>query len=108
MTVATIPSRTSSQTYTVTLHDDGAASCTCKAGQHGRCCWHVKALRAEAERRRAAELAALDAEVDAMTDQIRWHGPEMPAAAFSALQRRYWAARERQAELSGIPLLTVG
>jgi hypothetical protein len=94
MTVATIPSRTSSQTYTVTLHDDGAASCTCKAGQHGRCCWHVKALRAEAERRRAAELAALDA--------------EMPAAAFGALQRRYWAARERQAELSGIPLLTLG
>ncbi len=27
MTIATIPSRTSSQTYTVTLTDDGAASC---------------------------------------------------------------------------------
>jgi hypothetical protein len=34
MTIATIPSRTSSQTYTVTLTDDGAASCTCKAGQY--------------------------------------------------------------------------
>lgn len=108
MTIATIPSRTSNQTYTVTLHDNGAASCTCKAGQYGRCCWHVKALKAEAARRQAAELAALDAEVDAMTDQIRRHGPEMPVAAFRALQRRYWAARERRAELSGIPLLTVG
>jgi hypothetical protein len=108
MTVVTIPSRTSSQTYTVTLHDDGAASCTCLAGQFGRCCWHVKAVRAEAERRRATELAALDAAIDQMTDQIRRHGPEMPVTAFGALQRRYWAARERQAALSGIPLLTAG
>jgi len=29
----------------------------------------------------------------------------MPVAAFSALQRRYWTARERRAELIDIPLL---
>ena len=57
MTIATLPSRTSSQSYTVCLHDDGAASCTCKAGQYGRCCWHVKALRAAA----AEELARREA-----------------------------------------------
>jgi hypothetical protein len=50
MTIAAIPSRTGSQTYTVCLNDDGSATCTCKAGQYGCQCWHVKALAAEAER----------------------------------------------------------
>jgi hypothetical protein len=44
MTQATIPSRTSEQTYTVTLFDDGTTACTCKAGQFGKPCWHMKAL----------------------------------------------------------------
>jgi len=107
MTTATIPSRTSSQSYTVCLSDDGTASCTCTAGSFGRPCWHVRALKAEAERRNAAELATLNAEVDVMTDTIRERGHLLPCAAFSTLQRRYWAARERQAELSGIPLLSL-
>jgi hypothetical protein len=106
MVTAAIPSRTGSQSYTVCLADDGTATCT--AGSFGKPCWHVQALKAEALRRHAAELAALDAEIDAMTDRIRWHGHAMPTAAFGTLQRRYWAARERQAELSGIPLLTLG
>jgi hypothetical protein len=108
MATATLPSRTGSRQYTVCLHDDGTATCTCTAGSFGKPCWHVNALKAEAERRAAAELDTLNAEIDAMGEQIRWHGHAMPAAAFNALQRRYWAARERQAELSGIPLLTVG
>lgn len=73
MTTATIPSRTSRQSYTVCLHDDGTASCTCTAGSFGKACWHAKALKAEAERR-AAELDALNAEIDAMGEQIRWQG----------------------------------
>jgi hypothetical protein len=53
MTIATIPSRTSSQTYTVTLADDGSTRCTCVAGSFGKPCWHAKALRLAA----AEELA---------------------------------------------------
>jgi hypothetical protein len=45
MTQATIPSRTSEQTYTVVLHDDGSTTCTCTAGTFGKPCWHTKALR---------------------------------------------------------------
>ena len=59
MTTATIPSRTSSQSYTVCLSDDGTASCTCTAGQFGKSCWHVKALKAEAERRQSWEVVSL-------------------------------------------------
>ncbi len=51
MTTATLPSRTSSATYTVRLHDDGTCTCTCKAGQYGKPCWHVAAVKAEAQRR---------------------------------------------------------
>ncbi|MGI8550177.1 MAG: SWIM zinc finger family protein [Dehalococcoidia bacterium] len=57
MTTATIPSRTSSQQYTVCLADDGMASCTCTADSLGKPCWHVRAIKAEAERRQTAELA---------------------------------------------------
>jgi hypothetical protein len=59
MTTATLPSRTSSQTYTVCLHDDGSATCTCTAGSFGKPCWHVKALKAEAERRERYEVVSL-------------------------------------------------
>jgi len=59
MTTATIHSRTGSQSYTVSLHDNGAASCTCKAGQYGRCCWHVNAVRAEAVVAPAYRLASM-------------------------------------------------
>lgn len=55
MTTATIPSRTvPGAAYTVTLHDSGAASCSCPAGQHGRPCWHVKAVKLAAGERAAA------------------------------------------------------
>ena len=105
MTTATIPSRTTSQSYVVCLNDDGSATCTCTAGSFGKACWHVKLLKAEAERRQADELATLEAEIDAMGERISEYGPVMPAAAFTVLQRKYWAARERRAELTGIPLL---
>jgi uncharacterized Zn finger protein len=59
MTTATIPSRTSSQQYIVTLHDDGSTSCTCKAGQFGKGCWHQAALKAEALRRQSFEVVSL-------------------------------------------------
>lgn len=59
MTTATIPNRTSSQSYTVCLGDDGTASCTCTAGSFGKPCWHVKALKAEAERRQSWEVVSL-------------------------------------------------
>lgn len=115
MTTATLPSRTSNQRYTVCLNDDGSATCTCVAGSYGKPCWHVKLLRAEALRRAEAarqvvlaELATLNASIDAMTAEIRERGDLIPASRFMALQRRFWAARERQAELSGIPLLTLG
>jgi hypothetical protein len=48
MVTAAIPSRTSSQTYTVTLADDGSTRCTCVAGSFGKPCWHGKLLRAMA------------------------------------------------------------
>ncbi len=52
MTTAQLPSRTTPGTsYTVTLSDDGAATCTCPAGVHGKSCWHARAVRAEATRR---------------------------------------------------------
>lgn len=59
MTTATLPSRTSSQQYTVCLNDDGSATCTCKAGQYGRQCWHVKLLKAESLHRQAYEVVSL-------------------------------------------------
>jgi hypothetical protein len=59
MTTATLPSRTSSQQYTVTLHADGSTRCTCKAGQFGRQCWHQAALKAEAQRRQSYELVSI-------------------------------------------------
>jgi hypothetical protein len=59
MTTATIPSRTSAQQYIVTLHDDGSTSCTCKAGQFGKGCWHQAALKAEAARRERYELVSI-------------------------------------------------
>jgi hypothetical protein len=105
MTTATLPSRTSSQQYTVCLNDDGSATCTCVAGSFNKPCWHVKLLRAEAERRNAGELETLNAQIDAMGERISEYGHVMPVAAFSALQRRYWTARERRAELIDIPLL---
>jgi len=105
MVTASLPSRTSSQQYTVCLNDDGGAPCTCTAGQYGKPCWHVKLLRAEAERRTAAELDTLNADINAMGERISQYGHVMPVAAFSALQRRYWSARERRAALTGIPLL---
>lgn len=45
---ATVPSRTSNRTYTVTAWTRGETvktSCTCHAGQYGRPCWHQKAVR---------------------------------------------------------------
>ena len=111
MTVAQIPSRTSSATYRVTLADDGSATCTCKAGEFGRPCWHVAATRQAAadatERRNAAALAVLDQQIDVMERQIERHGHLMPSAMFQTLQRRFWTARERRAELTGIPLVSV-
>ena len=59
MTTAILPSRTSSQSYTVCLHDDGSATCTCTAGSFGKSCWHVKTLRAEAQRRQQYEVVSL-------------------------------------------------
>lgn len=74
MTTATLPSRTSSQQYAVCLNDDGSATCTCKAGQYGRSCWHVKALRAEADRaasqRQRDELNAKLDRIGARLDQL--------------------------------------
>jgi uncharacterized Zn finger protein len=94
MTIATIPSRTSSRTYTVTLHDDGAASCTCPAGQHGRCCWHVKALRAETERRDAlarerARLASIRSRADCHPESASYYAPLLREARerIAALER---------------------
>ena len=111
MTTAQIPSRTSAATYTVTLHDDGTTVCTCPAGAHGKPCWHVAATRQAAadatERRNAAALEILNAQINAMTWQIEHHGHLMNSRDFQTLQRRYWTARERRAELTGIPLVSV-
>ena len=111
MTTATLPSRSSAAQYVVTINDDGSTVCTCKAGEFGRPCWHVAATRQAAadatERRNAAALAVLDQQIDVMERQIERHGHLMPSAAFSALQKRYWTARERRAELTGIPLVSV-
>ena len=65
----------------------------------------MKALHAETQRRQVAELAALDAEIDTMGEHINQYGHAMSVAVFNSLQRRYWAARERRAYLTGIPLL---
>lgn len=108
MTTATIPSRTSSQSYTVCLGDDGTASCTCTAGSFGKSCRHVKLLRAEAERRNAGELAECTATIAREEAAMAARGHLMGPGEFQALQRRYWAARERAAELVGVPLLTLG
>jgi hypothetical protein len=61
MTTASIPSRTSEQTYTVVLHDDGTTVCTCKAGQFGKPCWHARVL-----------LAAVREEVARRQDRPAW------------------------------------
>lgn len=85
MTTATLPSRTSSQQYTVCLNDDGTATCSCTAGSFGKPCWHVKALRAEAERRQSYEVVSLKngrrhgvydglEEATAARDAISWRG----------------------------------
>ncbi len=94
MTTATIPSRTSNQTYTVTLLDNGAASCTCKAGQYGRCCWHVKALRAEAERqdalaRERGRLASIQSRADCHPESASYYAPLLREAKerIAALER---------------------
>ncbi len=94
MTIATIPSRTSSQTYTVTLRDNGAASCTCMAGQHGRCCWHVKAVRAEAERqdalaRERARMASIQSRADCHPESFSYYAPLLREARqrIAALER---------------------
>ncbi len=53
MVTASLPSRTSSQQYTVCLNDDGTSTCSCTAGSFGKPCWHVKTLAAESERQGA-------------------------------------------------------
>lgn len=44
MVAATMPSRTSSRSSSVTLGRSGAIRCICPAGVHGKPCWHMRAV----------------------------------------------------------------
>lgn len=57
---ATVPSRSSlNVVYQTTINEDGSSQCTCPAGEHGRHCWHVAAVKQSAYEAIEAEWAGI-------------------------------------------------
>ncbi len=64
------------------------------AGQHGRCCWHVKAVRAAAERqdalaREQGRLASIQSRADCHPESSSYYAPLLREAKerIAALER---------------------